>query len=98
MPLAKVDDFVHTFLEKGWIHKTKHCMDDERLAVKAQLLILGSLNVLGHDNPFRTLHSSTEICTEEHHVFFHLFLDKMYSIREEFIQYPRTPEELSKII
>ena len=40
MPLAKVDDLVHRFLENMWIHNTKQCMDNECLKVKAQLLIL----------------------------------------------------------
>ena len=66
--------------------------------VKAQLLILGTLNVLGHNNPFRVLPSSTEMSYSEHRAFFHVFLNKMASIREEFIHYPRTPEELSKVM
>ena len=51
MPLHKIDELVDIFLEKGWIRKTKHCNDDARLKVKAQLLIMGTLNILGHNNP-----------------------------------------------
>lgn len=98
MPLFKVDDLVDMFLDKGWIHKTKHCNNDDRLKLKAQLLILGTLNILGHNKPFRALHESTEISTEEHRVFFHVFLDKMYSIQQDFIHYPDTREELSKVM
>ena len=94
MPLIKVDDLVHTLLEKkGCIYNTDHCMDDEHLEVKGQLLILGSLNLLGNNKSFRTLHSSIEISTEEH-----IFLNKMHSIREDFIQYTCTPEELSNVM
>ncbi len=55
MPLAKVDDLVSTFLSNGWITHSHHCRDDARLYVKAQLLILGVLEVLGSHTPFRKL-------------------------------------------
>ena len=55
LPLKKVDDLVNTFLEKDWIRLSKHCRNDEQLRVKAQLLILGTLNVLGHHSPFKTV-------------------------------------------
>ena len=89
------------FLDREWIKETRHCQGPRgRTAVhiKAQLLILGALNVLGHHSPFRTLRVDTEICASEHRAFFHLFLDKMYSIREDYIYYPRTPEELKPVM
>ena len=75
VPLYKVDELVQLFLNKGWIHKTQHCRDDVQLNVKAQLLILATLNILGHHTPIRTLSTNTEISTSEHRSFLHLFLD-----------------------
>lgn len=98
VPLKKVDDLVNLFLEKGWIRYTKHCGNDAQLRVKAQLLILATLNVLGHHSPFRTLTSNTEICPSDHRKFFHLFLDKMYSIKDEYIVYPRNMTALKSVM
>lgn len=98
MPLAKVDELVSTFLDRGWIHLTHHCQDADRLYVKAQLLILGALEVLAHHTPFRKLRRDTEICAAEHQKFFHLFLDKLYSIKSDYISYPRNLTDLKRIM
>lgn len=98
VPLTKVDALVDMFLSKGWIHATHHCRDNTILKIKAELLILSCLNVLGTAAPMRTLKSNTNICTEDHRQFFHLFIDKMYSIRSEHIFYPRTMDALKKVV
>lgn len=98
MPLKKVDNLVHLFLDKGWIRYTRHCPSDEQLVVKAQLLILAALNVLGTHSSFRTLPSNTEISASAHRIFFHLFIDKMYSIKDEYICYPRDREALNAVM
>ena len=98
MPLKKVDEIVDLFLEEGWICPTNRCADEDRLRTKAELLILGVLHVLGHNAPFRILKSSTEICYTVHRKIFHKFCKKMYSIRDRYVFYPRTEEELSKIM
>jgi len=98
VPLSKVDELVQLFLSRGWIRKTQHCKDDDRLRVKAQLLIMATLNIIGHHTPVRTLTTNTEISTSEHRSFLHLFLDNMYSIKDEYIFYPRTPNELHDVM
>ena len=98
VPLEKVDGLVHLFLDKGWIRYTKHCVNDDQLHVKAQLLMLATLNVLGHHSPFRTLQSNTEISTSEHRAFFHLFINKMYSIKDDYICYPPNMEALNAVM
>ncbi|KAL9185687.1 hypothetical protein ACHAXT_003464 [Thalassiosira profunda] len=92
--LEKLEYLRDLFLEKGWITKTKHCRDDATLKIKAELLILGCLNVLGHATPFRCLPVSTNISFTEHRLFFHRFIDHMYSIRDEHIYLPRNVQEL----
>ena len=98
MPLKKVDELVAMFLERGWINKTRKCSNDEQIKLKAELLIMGTLNVLGHNNPFRVISSNTEMSFTVHLHFFHHFLDKMYSVRAEFIHLPRTRAELDEIM
>jgi len=96
--LPKVDELVERFLEEGWISHTRRIKDDQTLRVRAELLVLGALNQLGNGTPFRQLNANTEISASDHRIFFHLFLDRMYSIREEYIFYPRTEAELERIM
>lgn len=98
MPLHKIDDLVTRFMENGWVHLTKHCRDEEEMIVRLELRILGVLKVLGHHCPFRTLKSDTNISTCEHRSFFHYFINRMYGIRHEFIDYPSSEEELKEIV
>ena len=98
MPLHKIDDLVTRFVENGWVRLTKHCRDEEEMTVRLELRILGVLKVLGHHCPFRTLKSDTNISTYEHRAFFHYFIDRMYGIRHEFIDYPSSEEDLGEIV
>ncbi len=98
VPLQKIDEYVDMFLDRGWITTSKHCRCPERLRVKAQLLIMGALNVLGHHTPFVALRSNTEICTSEHRVFFHHFLNMMYRNKDEYVYYPRNLDELERVM
>ena len=59
---------------------------------------MSALNVIGHNTPFRSLPSNTEINKEPHRKFFHHFLSKMYSIQDKYIYLPRTPEELADVM
>ncbi len=97
MTLEKVDDLVSLFISNNWIYQTKHCRSEEEMHIKAELHILAVLKVLGHHSPFRTLRIDTNICASEHRTFFHHFISKMHSIRDQFITYPSTEEELQKI-
>ena len=98
LPLKKVDELVSRFLDEGWIWKTRRINDDATLRLRAELLILGALSVLAHHTPFRKLRCDTEISTSEHRAFFHHFIDSMYSIKDEYIFYPRTPGELKVVM
>ena len=98
LPLNKVDALTDLFINNEWIKPTKRCSDEGTLYIKAQLHILGALEVLASHTPFRKLQTSTEISTEEHRLFFHVFLDKMCSIQHEHIKYPDTFEDLLPIL
>ena len=98
MPLHKIDDLVTQFMENGWVRLTKHCQDEDKMTVWLELRILGVLKVLGHRCPCRTLKSDTNISTCEHRAFFHFFIDHMYGICHEFVDYPSSEEELEEIM
>ena len=68
------------------------------MTIKSELQILGALKVIGHNTPFRTLQSDTDISNKEHHTFFKKFIDCMFSIKEDYICYPTTQEDLNEVM
>jgi len=97
MPLEKIDDLVSLCVENNWIHQTKHCRSNEEMVLRLELHILGILKVLGHNAPFRTLKTDTNISDKEHRLFFNAFIDNMYKVRKDFIGYPSSQEELGRV-
>lgn len=98
MPLTKIDELVELFLSRGWIKLTKHCNDKAILKIKAELLIMSCLHIVGLAMPFRTINHNTKISTSEHRKFFHKFVEKMYSIRDEYISLPKTVPDLERVM
>ncbi len=98
MPLTKIDDIVSLFIEKGWVYQTKHCKCEKEMTIKLELRILGALKVIGHNAPFRTLQSDTNISDKEHRNFFKTFIDCMFSIKDDFICYPTTQQDLNEVM
>jgi hypothetical protein len=58
----------------------------------------GSVESLGHYAPFRTLKSNADISDKEHRNFFTEFINRMYSVMNNYIGYPSTGEELKNVI
>ena len=98
MPLKKIDDLVSLYIESNWVRQTKHCKSEEEMFIKLELRILGVLKVLGHNAPFRTLKSDTNISDKKHRTFFTGFIHHMFSVRDDYIGYSETEEELAKIV
>jgi hypothetical protein len=99
MPLSKVSEIVDCFITKGWIVLMHHCRTNERLQVKAELLVLGTLTMLaGMLQSFRQLKTLTHTCASEHSNFFLKFVNRVSSISREYIFMPRMHEELGPIM
>jgi len=99
MPLFKVLEIVDRFIAEGWIGITHHCRTSARLKVKAELLILGTLAMIGGTlQSFRQLKTLTHICASDHSNFFLSFVKHVSSIAHEYVFMPRTPDELAAII
>ncbi len=98
MPLTKIDELVELFLSRGWIELTKHCNDKAILKVKAKLLLMLCLHIVGLAMPFWAINHNTNISTSKHCKFFHKFVEKMYSIRDEYISLPKTVTELERVM
>jgi hypothetical protein len=99
MPLYKVTDIVSRFLAEGWIGLSHHCQSSDRLQIKTELLVLGSLAMLGGMlQSFRQLKPLTHICASDHSNFFLTFVERIASISHEYVFMPRTLEELEPIM
>jgi len=96
--LEKVDELTYLFLDRGWCTPSKRGIDEEVFFVKTQLQILGSLNVLGNHTPFRHLRTNTELSAVDHRLFFHRFVKKLSSIKEDYIKYPNNIDDLKKVM
>ena len=73
-------------------------LDGDVFYVKTQIRILGALNVLGNHTPFRQLTCSTKLSAEDHRLFFHKFIHRLASAKDDFINYPHSLEELKPIM
>jgi hypothetical protein len=99
IPLYMVSDIVSRFLAEGWIGLSHHCRSSDCLQIKAELLMLGSLAMLGGTlQSFCQLKPLTHICISDHSNFFLTFVDRIGSISHKYVFMPRTPEELEPIM
>jgi hypothetical protein len=78
-----VDELTHKFMDNDWVTYTKRIQSYDTLFLRTQLHILAALEVLASNTPFRKLETSTNISTEDHRLFFHLFLEKMFGVTGE---------------
>ncbi len=78
------------FISEGWIGLSHHCHTLDRLQIKSELLVMGTLAMIGGSvRSFRQMHTVTQICATEHSNFFLLFVEKMASsLSDEYIHLP----------
>jgi len=99
MLLYEVTDIVSCFLAEGWIGLSHHCWSSDRLQIKTELLVLGSLVMLGGTlQLFRQLKPLTHICSSDHSNFFLMLVERIASISHEYVFMPRILEELEPIM
>jgi hypothetical protein len=95
MPLFMVSSIVGRFIAEGWVGLTHHCRTNDHLQIKTELLVLGSLLMLGGTiQSFRQLKLLTHICGN----FFLCFVKRIAGTSHEYVFMPRTPEELKPIM
>jgi hypothetical protein len=99
IPLYMVCDIVDCFIAEGWVRITHHCRTPDRLKIKAELLVLVTLAMLGGTlQSFRQLKPLTHICASDHSNFYLSFVAHVASISHEYVFMPRTMEELLPIM
>ncbi len=86
MPLFMVTSIVGRFIAEGWVVLTHHCRTNDRLQIKTELLVLGSLSMLGGTiQPFLQLKPLTHICASDHSNFFLCFVKRIAGISHEYV-------------
>jgi hypothetical protein len=99
MPHYKVVEIANRFILEGWIGLSHHCRTLDRLQIKAELLVMGALAMLGGSvHSFRQMHTVTQICATDHSNFFLMFVEKMASLSDEYIHLPWTPADLFEVM
>ena len=94
-----VCDIVDRFIAEGWIRLSHHCRTPDRLKIKAELLVLGTLVMLGGTlQSFCQLKPLTHICASDHSNFYLSFVGHVARISHEYLFMSRTPEELVQIM
>jgi hypothetical protein len=67
MPHYKVVEIANRFILEGWIGLSHHCRTLDRLQIKAELLVMGALAMLGGSvHSFQQMHTVTQICATDH--------------------------------
>jgi hypothetical protein len=86
IPLYKVEQIVERVLTEKIITLSHHCWSEDKLQLKCELLVLGSLAVLsGVFTQFCQIPTLTNICATEHSTFFLRFVEFLHSIWSEYI-------------
>ena len=98
VPLVTIEDLSNKFITNEWVTHTKRCSTDHRLSIRTQLFVMCTLEHLGNRRPHTQFPTETNMSTSEHRKFFDLFLEKMYSVRREYISFPSTLEQLQTIV
>lgn len=98
VPLVTIEDLSNKFITNEWVTHTKRCSTDHRLSIRTQLFVMCTLEHLGNRRPHAQFPTETNMSTSEHRKFFDLFLEKMYSVRREYISFPSTLEQLQTIV
>ena len=76
-----MDDLTTMFLERGWVHPTKHVRDHHKLFVRTQLFIMCELEHLGSRKPLQQFTTETNMSLTEHTKFLRIFVERLYETR-----------------
>ena len=98
LTLEEIDTITTMFLDRGWVQPTKRCQDRHVLYVRTQLLVMSALEHLASRKPFRQFKIQTNLCNNDHRLFFDLFVNRLYEHRSEWISYPNTMDELKPLL
>ena len=99
MPLYKVEQLASRLVIEKVLTLSHHCRTEEQLKLKAELLVMGSLAILGGAyTTFKQIPTLTKICETEHSKFFLKFVHFLWRVRDEYIFLPKDREQLQIVM
>ena len=98
VPLITIDHLTETFITNGWVEATQRCHSHHMLITRTNLFIMCSLEHLGNRRPHVQFETETNMSYTEHRNFFNMFIQRMYSIRRDYISFPSTVQELCSTV
>jgi hypothetical protein len=94
VPLKTIDDLTEMHIRNGWVRYTGRVRTNFQLSIRTQLFIMCALEHMGNRKPHCQFETETNMSASSHLHFFNNFIVNMYSVRSEYVFYPRTMEEL----
>ena len=99
MPLYKVEQLASRIVSEKVITLSHHCRTEEQLKIKAELLVMGSLAILGGAYvSFKQVPINTNIGATDHSKFFLKFVHFLWAVRDEYIFLPKDREQLRVVM
>ena len=97
MPLSKVEELTTKLVLRGCVREPRTHWRKQEFRDRAELLVMSALYILAHGASFRSLRPLCHISKSECTIFFHVFIDEMNNMRDEFISMPKNASELAPI-
>ena len=97
MPLSKVEALTDILIVRGYIKEPRTLFRRREFRDRTELLVMSALYILGHGTGFRSCRALCNISTSEVHKFFHLFLDALVDIQDDYISLPSDMAALRRV-
>ena len=97
MPLTKVEQLADMFINPEYVQPSHSFLRRGNFRECVELLVMSLLYLLGSGTAFCSCRVVCKISTSEIRMFFFLFLDSFYAMRNEYIQLPADMATLNKV-
>jgi hypothetical protein len=97
MPLSKVEELTTKLVLRGCVREPRTHWQKQEFRDCAELLVMSALYILVHGASFHSLRPLCHMSKSECTIFFHVFIDEMYNMRNEFVCMPKNASELAPI-
>jgi len=97
MPLSKVEALTDILIVQGYVKEPRTFFRRREFRERTELLVMSALYVLGHGAGFRSCRALCNISTSEVRKFFHLFLDALVAMQDNYISLPSDMAALRRV-
>ena len=97
MPLSKVEALTDILIVQGYVKEPRTFFRRREFRERTELLVMSALYVLGHGAGFRSCRALCNISTSKVRKFFHLFLDALVAMQDNYISLPSDMAALRRV-